>query len=80
MTFKFLALNINDTWMFRDEKVAAINDARISQRRNTTTQTPLDIRTETIGFLNSRRLYQTTMADGLSVQRLKDDGTVTPEV
>ena len=80
MTSKFLALNINRTWMFTDEIVAAMIDARISQRHYTATQTPPGVHTETRGLFDSRSLYQTTMADRLSAKRLKDDGTVTPEL
>ena len=66
--------------MFTDENVAAINDARISQRHYAATQTPLGIHTETGGLSDSRSLYQTIMSDRLSAKRLKDDGTVTPEL
>jgi len=66
--------------MFTDESVAAINDARISQRHYTVTQTPPGIHTETRCLFDSTSLYQTTMADRLPAKRLKDDGTVTPEL
>jgi hypothetical protein len=59
------------------QKVAAINDARISQRHSTATQTPPDIHTETRGLLDSRDFIR-QRADILSAKRLKDDGIVTP--
>lgn len=64
--------------MFTDEKVAATNDALISQTHYTATHRPPAIHTETRGLFDTRSLYQTTKANRLSAKRLKDDGTVTP--